>query len=113
MKVMRVLPIFALIVAPLLHAQPGGMSGVDTKGAGKSQAKSHHATGVVKSVDAAKGIVTIDHEAINSMNWPAMTMTFKARNKAVLHKIKPGEKVDFTLVQSGEEYTVTRIKPRK
>jgi Cu(I)/Ag(I) efflux system periplasmic protein CusF len=98
-------------------AQSSGMQGMDMKTdkdhKGMAEHKSHKAAGTVKSVDTAKGTVTIDHEAINSINWPAMTMTFKAKNEAMLQAVRPGEKVDFSLVQSGSDYTVTQIKARK
>ena len=115
MNLTHALPIAALLAAPLAHAQQGGMQGMDMhKGQETmSQQKEHPATGTVKSVDAAKATVTIDHQAINSINWPAMTMTFKAGNKAMLQGLRPGDKVDFSLVRSGSDYTVMRIKPRK
>ena len=47
---------------------------------------------------------------IPSMKWSAMTMTFKAKDKAMLKKIKPGAKVEFTFEQSGKDYVVTDIK---
>lgn len=107
--------VLALSLSPLAPAAAQS-SGMDMK-TGKKQAapeKQHTATGTVESVDAAKGTVTIDHEAINSIDWPAMTMTFKTRSKAMLKNVRPGEKVDFSLVRSGkDEYTVTQIKPRK
>ena len=97
MKAIHVLSI-ALLAAPLVvHAQ----------------SKEHRATGTVKAVDAVKGTVTIDHEAINSINWPAMTMAFKAADKTMLKDLRPGAKVDFILVQSGKDYTLTQIRPRK
>ena len=76
----------------------------------KGSAKTHHATGTVKSVDHAKGTVTVDHEAVSTMNWPAMTMTFKAKDKKLLEKVKPGEKVDFEFIQQGKDYVVTAVK---
>ena len=39
-------------------------------------AAAHPATGVVKSVDRAKGTVTLAHGPVKSLNWPAMTMPF-------------------------------------
>jgi Cu/Ag efflux protein CusF len=44
------------------------------------------------------------------MKWPAMTMTFKAKDKAMLDKVKQGDKVEFSFVQSGKDYIVTEIK---
>src|SRR6266446_6669221 len=46
----------------------------------------HMAKGVVKKVDAKTGMVTVAHEPVKSMNWPAMTMAFKVKDKALLNK---------------------------
>jgi len=93
------------------------MSQMDTKSmnkmdqsAGEKSASTHTGTGVVKSVDAAAGSVTLAHEPIKSLNWPAMTMAFKVKDKKLLDDAKPGKKVQFTVVQSGKEYVVTSIK---
>ena len=80
------------------------MDGMGKKGG----AKTHHATGTVKSVDHAKGTVTVDHEAVSTMNWPAMTMTFKA-DKKKLQALKAGEKIDFNFVQRGKDVVITKI----
>ncbi|HEU0195602.1 MAG TPA: copper-binding protein, partial [Nevskiaceae bacterium] len=58
-------------------------------------------TGVVKATDTAKGTVTIQHHAIASIHWPAMTMTFRADPPSLLKGIKVGEKVSFTLHPDG------------
>ena len=94
-------------------AQSGDMKGMDMKmdhGAKKAEARSHHATGVVKSVSTEKGTVTVAHEAVNSMNWPAMTMSFKAKDGKALQNVKPGQKIEFDFVQQGKDYVITRIK---
>lgn len=72
--------------------------------------ETHNGKGIVKSVDARSGTVSLAHDSIQSMNWPAMTMTFKAKDKAMLEKVKPGAKVEFSFVQSGKDYVVTDIK---
>ena len=71
---------------------------------------SHSASGVVKGMDPAAGSITLAHDPIKSLNSPAMTMGFKVQDKRLLDKIKPGDKVQFTLVQSGKAYIVTSIK---
>jgi len=106
--------------APSTGAQSGGMKGMEMKGMdmkdmpvqqgdGKA-ALAHKGAGTVKSVDAKKGTVSLAHGRIQSMNWPAMTMTFKVKDKALLEQVKPGAKVEFTFVQSGKDYIVTEIK---
>lgn len=116
--------ILAFAISGLAQSQSGDMKGMDMKDmdmkamemkkgdkAKKSaQAKLHKGVGVVKSADAKKGTVTIAHEPVESLNWPAMTMTFKAKDKAMLDQVKPGAKVEFSFVQSGKDYIVTDIK---
>src|SRR5207244_8275707 len=42
----------------------------------ESKATIHKATGVVKAIDPSKGTVTLAHEPVKSLKWPAMTMGF-------------------------------------
>jgi len=105
------------------HAQSGGMKGMDMKDSDmgmkgmemKKDKKAaagtvHKASGKVTKVDQASGSVTIAHGPVASMNWPSMTMTFKAKDKAMLKKVKPGDQVDFSFVQSGKDHAITDIK---
>lgn len=69
------------------------------------------ATGVIEGIDVTKGTVTIKHQAIASIHWPAMTMTFKAEPPSLLTKLKVGEKVNFTLRPAGMNSTITAITP--
>lgn len=57
----------------------------------------HRGTGKVTEVDAAKGRVELDHDAIATLKWPAMTMGFAVRDKAQLGGLKPGDRVEFEL----------------
>lgn len=68
-------------------------------------------TGVIEAVDTAKGTVTIKHQAIASIHWPAMTMTFKADPPSLLKGVKAGEKVNFTMHPAGTNSTVTALAP--
>ena len=73
-------------------------------------AAAHPATGVVKSVDRAKGTVTLAHGPVKSLKWPAMTMPFTVKDKALLEKLQAGNKVEFEFVQQGKEYVITTVK---
>ena len=104
------------------HAQSGmkgmdmkdghmGMKGMDMKKDKKAAAGTvHKASGKVTKVDQANGTVSIAHGPVTSMSWPSMTMTFKVKDKAMLGKVKNGQQVDFSFVQSGKEHTITEIK---
>ena len=115
----------AFVGAPASWAQQGGMGGMDMKDKDhqgmdmskpgkssekKSQTKSHKASGTVTNVDAAGGKVTIAHGPVQTMNWPAMSMTFTVKDKKMLAKLAPEKKVDFQFVQQGSDYVITRIK---
>jgi len=76
----------------------------------EAKAQTHKATGTVKAMDRDKGTLVLAHGPIQSMNWPAMTMTFKAKDKALLEKVKPGANVEFTFVHSGKDFVVTDIR---
>ena len=98
------------------HAQSGGMKGMDMKDMPmkgmdmKQDAKGspHKASGVVTKVDKDK--VTIKHGPVQSMSWPAMSMTFTVKDKVLLEKLPKDKKVDFEFVQEGRDYVVTGVK---
>ena len=78
--------------------------------AGVAYAQSHQATGVVIRVDAAKGVVALQHGPIKSLDWPGMTMDFSVRDPKLLTAIKPKQKVTFELVEEKGRYVITSIK---
>ena len=66
--------------------------------------------GVVRKVDAAQGKVTLQHEPIESLGWPAMTMAFHVKDGHLLAGLAPGRKVRFAFVQQGSQYVITAIE---
>jgi Cu(I)/Ag(I) efflux system periplasmic protein CusF len=102
----------SILAVSLASAQSDGMRGMDMKGMdkGSKKSQSHHAVGTVKSVDAAKGTVTLNHEPVASMNWPAMSMTFKAKDKKMLQHVKPGQKLEIDFQQQGKDHVITKVK---
>lgn len=66
--------------------------------------------GQVVLISKDKTKVTLRHEPIPAIRWPAMTMEFKVKSGALLAKTKVGDKVQFTLVPNGIDYIVTSIK---
>lgn len=71
-------------------------------------AQSVEAEGTVTAVDKAAGIVTIKHGPIKALNWPAMTMKFKATPEA-LASAKVGQKIHFVLNNDNGKPLVTAI----
>ena len=76
----------------------------------ESKAASHKASGTVKKLDQKTGVVTLSHGPVATLNWPAMTMSFKVRDKALLPKLAEGSKVNVELIKDGDDYVVTSVK---
>ena len=66
--------------------------------------------GQVVLISKDKSKVTLKHEPIPAIQWPAMTMEFKVKSSPVLAKTKVGDKVSFTLAPDGKDYMVSSIK---
>lgn len=71
-----------------------------------------HATGRVEAVDAAQHKLTISHDPISEIGWPAMTMEFPVAPGVDLASVKPGSRIRFTL-EKGENgmYRVEAMQP--
>jgi Cu(I)/Ag(I) efflux system periplasmic protein CusF len=91
-------------------AQSGHDHKMEQKPAKKADAQTHTVAGTVKSVNADKGTVTIDHDAVPSMKWPRMTMAFKPQDKKLLQTLKPGQKIEFEFQQRGKDYVITGVR---
>ncbi len=68
------------------------------------------AVGVITAIDTKENILTLDHEAIPAIKWPAMTMGFKVADPALLNGLTVGEKVDFELKIEGESQIIIAVK---
>ena len=93
----RLMLLCVLAIAASAFAQSGAMKD-----------NVHKATGVITRVDKDK--VTIKHEPVPSINWPGMTMAFLVKDKALMEKMKKGQKIDFEFAQQGRDYVVTGVK---
>jgi len=100
----------SVAMSPLGRAQ--GTGGMDTgkKADKKSESQAHKGVGTVKKVDPAGGKVTLAHGPVQSLKWPAMTMTFIVKDKALLGKLSLDKKVEFEFVQQGSDYVITSAK---
>lgn len=86
------------------------MSGKDNMATKDAMTMTHKAKAVVKDVDAANGKVTLAHEAVKSLNWPAMKMAFSVKDKALFDKLAVGKKVNVEFKKEGTDYVVTAVK---
>ena len=59
---------------------------------------------------ARAGMVTFAHEPVKSMNWPAMSMAFKVKDKMLFDKLADGRKVEFEFAAEGKDYVLKSVK---
>lgn len=53
--------------------------------------------------------VTISHGPVESIGWPAMTMTFRAPSPDIVQGLNIGDPVGFQFQKAGEQYVLTSI----
>lgn len=78
--------------------------------AGNHQAATGTAEGVVRKVDKDAGKITIRHGPISGLDMPAMSMVFRAKEPALLDKVKVGDKIRFGVLQDKGALFVTGIE---
>lgn len=111
--------LLASATAPVLAQQERPMQSMPTNNMPMQNMPMHdmmqsanaEGVGVVQAVDPDEGTITIKHQAIESIHWPAMTMTFNAAKPELLKGVKVGEHIRFGLHTQGMHGTVTWIKP--
>ena len=96
--------------------------------AGADDSHGHHATneaqpaaaasaawteGEVRKVDKAAGKLTIKHGPMPKFDMPPMTMAYRGKDKAMLDRLKPGDKIKFDVDGVGGEFTVLRLEKLK
>ena len=67
----------------------------------------------VRKIDMETGKVTLKHAEIKSLDMPGMTMVFVVKDKAMLDKLKTGDKVKFKAINDAGKFTVTEIQPAR
>jgi len=96
---------------PMDQVSRGDMKGMEQPAMKMdSKAGPHRASASVTSLDANAQVVTLDHAPVTTMNWPAMTMSFKVKDKAMLDKLEVGKTVEVEFVQQGGDYVITDVK---
>ncbi|MFA5082512.1 MAG: efflux RND transporter periplasmic adaptor subunit [Hydrogenophilaceae bacterium] len=68
-------------------------------------------TARIVTADPKSGALTMEHDPIPALKWPAMTMDFKVAAPAILGGLNKGQAVEFDLAKEGGDYVVTAIRP--
>ena len=71
--------------------------------------KPYPGKGVVKLINRKEGWIEIDHEDIVDL-MPAMEMEWSVEKSSLLDNLKVGDKINFTVVETGKGEIITAIK---
>ena len=86
------------------HHQPAAAAGA---------AAADMTDGEVRKIDMEGSKVTLKHADIKNLDMPGMTMVFVVKDKAMLDKLKTGDKVKFKAINDAGKFTVTEIQPAR
>lgn len=103
------------------HSEMGhGSTSTNQSGSGNSpgagaqvaQAGPVQGSGMVNSVDPSGGKISLSHNAIPAIGWPAMTMDFAVAPSVDLRQVKVGAYVNFMMQRGGDDmYVIQSITP--
>ncbi|QHM75478.1 Cation efflux system protein CusF [Mixta theicola] len=101
---------FPLLVAQSVPANEHYTEMVLTESETQPEQQIISASGVISVIDRVNKKITIAHEAITALGWPAMTMrfTFTAQNQQI-NALKVGDTVNFTFTQRGNVLLIKEI----
>jgi Cu(I)/Ag(I) efflux system membrane fusion protein len=67
------------------------------------------ASAVVRAVYANEYRVTLEHEPIESLDWPAMTMDFTVDPAVSLEQLSSGQDIHFSMVESDDGWVIDQV----
>ena len=71
--------------------------------------KPYPGTGVVVLINLKEGWLEINHEEIKDL-MPPMQMEWSVKDKSLLKAVRVGDRVDFTVVETGSGEVITELK---
>ena len=75
--------------------------------------QTYTANGVVDGVDKSASKISITHEPVPALGWPAMTMRFTVEDASLLDDLKAGDKVRFDFRNQGNVSIILDIEARR
>lgn len=75
---------------------------------GNAAVRTLSTTGVVKKVHTDKHMLTIAHEPVPELEWPAMTMGFKATPEQI-EQVQEGDTIQFEFTSEGMNNSIVSI----
>jgi Cu/Ag efflux protein CusF len=100
----------AIVAAPAFAGDD--MAGMDMSkpSASKTSSKTALTEAEVRKVDAATGMVTLKHGALENVGMPPMTMAFKAKDAAMVKQVHEGDKVKVRVENVNGTLTIVKLE---
>ncbi|MFM0412561.1 MULTISPECIES: copper-binding protein [Paraburkholderia] len=100
----------AIVAAPAFAGDD--MAGMDMSkpSASKMSSKTALTDAEVRKVDAATGMVTLKHGALENVGMPPMTMAFKAKDAAMVKQVHEGDKVKVRVENVNGTLTIVKLE---
>ncbi len=110
---MKRIPVTMLILCAL--AVPAAYAHHDTQVAqtGAGATATAMTDGEVRKVDNDTGTITLKHGEIKNLRMSPMTMVFQVKDKAMLDKVKTGDKIRFAADNVRGALTITQMELAK
>ena len=89
------------------HSKMGGMNMPGMKMDGMPASMTE---GEVRKIDKEARKITLKHGDIKNLDMPGMTMVFAVKDKAMLDKVKAGDKIKFKAINDAGKFTVTEVQ---
>lgn len=110
-KTMTILAsVAAIAIAPMpafAHHNTSHSMAVESTREHAAPCAAHEGAGVVAAISGDE--ITLHHAPVASLNWPAMTMTFRAQSPALLEGVAVGDHVRFRFQESGAAHVIDQI----
>ena len=107
--IQKITTVSALALGIALPVSSMAQTTMDHSKMDMSQPAASMTEGEVKKIDLEAGKVTIKHGPIKHMDMPGMTMVFTAKDKGLLDNVKPGDKMQFMVVNESGKMLLTAI----
>ncbi|MCG3185993.1 MAG: hypothetical protein IOMNBAOH_00539 [Rhodocyclaceae bacterium] len=111
MNIMRPTFAIATLLAGLAMPMTAHAQAAEGRNGSDMSSSAAMVDGEVRRIDGVAGKITIRHGDIRHLDMPAMTMVFTVSDKALLARVKAGDKIRFMVVREGGRMVVTDIQP--
>ncbi len=100
----------AILAAPAFAGNDMAGMSMSTKASAMKGSSNALTEAEVKKVDAATGMITLKHGALENVGMPPMTMAFKAKDAAMVRQVHEGDKVKVRVENVAGTPTIVKLE---